>query len=150
VNGETGSLNLVWQVIQFLFFFALVIGLVYATSRLVGKRLGATRGGKFLHVVEGVPLGQKAGLYLVELAGRVLLVGLSEGQMNVLTTFTGPEATRLLAEGGEEVPVEESTVTAFRKPQGAAATFAEEMQRRIERLRTLGTRKAGGESDEDR
>ncbi|MHB8926040.1 MAG: flagellar biosynthetic protein FliO [Bacillota bacterium] len=142
MNGN--GLSLAWQIIQFLFFFALVIGLVYATTRLVGKRLGAPRGGKFLHIVEGVPLGQKSGLYLVELAGRVLLLGLTEGQMSILTTFDGPEATRLLAEGGEEIPVEEAPVNLFglrRNPSGK--TFAEEMQEKIERLRAIGTRKAG-------
>jgi len=143
VNASEPSLA--WQIIQFLFFFALVIGLVYAATRLVGRRLGAARGGKFLHVVEGVPLGQKSGLYLVELAGRVLLLGLTEGRMSVLTTFEGPEATRLLAEGGEEIPVEETSASLFGFGRNASKgrTFAEEIQEKIERLRAIGTRRAG-------
>ncbi|MHB0886716.1 MAG: flagellar biosynthetic protein FliO [Bacillota bacterium] len=139
------SLDLVWQIIKFIFFFALVIGLVFATSKLVGKRVGGARGGKFLHVIEGVPMGQKSGLYLIELAGRVLVVGVTESRMNLLTTFDGPEATRLLAEGGEEVPVEETPVNlfGFRRKGSGGRTFAEEMQDKIERLRAIGTRRAG-------
>lgn len=143
------SLDITWQIIKFIFFFALVIGLVFATTKLVGKRVGGARGGKFLHVIEGVPMGQKSGLYLIELGGRVLMVGVTESRMSLLTTFDGPEATRLLAEGGEEVPVEEAppvSLFGFRRKAPGGRTFAEEMQEKIERLRAIGVRRAGDHS----
>lgn len=79
--------------VSFFFFFGLVVGLAYLTSRVLGGRLGwggAT--GRVLRVVEATSLGRDRSLVLVELAGRYYLVGSTAGSINLLTAVEDPAA----------------------------------------------------------
>src|SRR5688572_17125431 len=61
--------------------------------RVVGRFLatGRTRGAHLLDVVARVPLEPRRSLYVVEVAGKTLLVGTSEMGLSVLTELDGSE-----------------------------------------------------------
>lgn len=61
--------------------------------RFVGRYLstGRTRGAHLLDVVARVPLEPRRSLYVVEVAGKTLLVGTSEMGLSVLSELDGSE-----------------------------------------------------------
>jgi flagellar biosynthetic protein FliO len=70
----------------------LVLGLAYGSLRLLnyftrsGKLGGAQ--GKALEVVDHLNLGQNRSIYLVRVSGRVLVVGATGNQLNLLSRMT--------------------------------------------------------------
>src|SRR5512139_1501263 len=65
----------------------------FLVVRFFGRFLaaGRTRGGHLLDVVARVPLEPRRSLYVVEVAGKTLLVGTSEMGLSVLTELDAAE-----------------------------------------------------------
>jgi flagellar biogenesis protein FliO len=65
----------------------------FAVVRLAGRLLatGRTRGAQLLSVVARLPLEPKRSLYVVEVAGRTLLVGTSEMGLSLLSELDGDQ-----------------------------------------------------------
>nr|MDQ3365315.1 flagellar biosynthetic protein FliO [Myxococcota bacterium] len=65
----------------------------FVVVRLLGRVLatGRLRGAHLLDVVARVPLEPRKSLYVVEVAGKTLLVGTSEMGLSVLTELDGAE-----------------------------------------------------------
>src|SRR5262245_63726892 len=65
----------------------------FALVRLIGRwfTTGRSRGGHLLDVVARVPLEPRRSLYVVEVAGKTLLVGTSEMGLSVLSELDGSE-----------------------------------------------------------
>ncbi|HEV7555021.1 MAG TPA: flagellar biosynthetic protein FliO [Kofleriaceae bacterium] len=81
----------------------LVLGLVciaaFVVVRLVGRFLttGRSRGAHLLDVVARLPLEPRRSLYVVDVAGKTLLVGTSEMGLSVLTELDGNEVRARVA-----------------------------------------------------
>jgi flagellar biogenesis protein FliO len=71
----------------------------FALVRLVGRFLatGRVRGAHLLDVVARVPLEPRRSLYVVEVAGKTLLVGTSEMGLSVLSELDGGEVRARVA-----------------------------------------------------
>jgi flagellar protein FliO/FliZ len=69
--------------LEFLGLSALVIGLAYFSLRFLGQRVVA-RGHRNLRVREALSLGPNRLLALVEVAGKVYLIGVSPNHIDVL------------------------------------------------------------------
>jgi flagellar protein FliO/FliZ len=69
-----------------------------------------------MRVLGRLPLGPRKGLVLVEVAGRVLVLGMSEQGLNLLTTLDDPQEVAGLAASGKG-----AFGRALRKAQGAQA-----------------------------
>jgi len=85
--GEAYSVwKVVWQLLQFVFFFALVLFLAYFSSRFLGRRyqLG---GGRYVRLIEQLPLGANRSLCLAEVSGRILLLGVTDHGISLLTAL---------------------------------------------------------------
>jgi flagellar biogenesis protein FliO len=82
----------------------LVLGAVcvaaFVLVRLVGRFLatGRVRGAHLLDVIARVPLEPRRSLYVVEVAGKTLLVGTSEMGLSVLSELDGGEVRARAAE----------------------------------------------------
>ena len=80
-----------------------VLGVVcvaaFVLVRLLGRVLatGRTRGAHLLDVVARVPLEPRRSLYVVEVAGKTLLVGTSEMGLSVLSELDGSEVKARVA-----------------------------------------------------
>lgn len=103
---ERGSGGVNWwsDVPGLLIRLAIVLGLAYGSLRLLNYftrsgRLGGTQG-RALEVVDHLNLGQNRSIYLVRVAGRVLVVGATGNQLNLLSRMAAdelPEDTRTAA-----------------------------------------------------
>ena len=80
-----------------------VLGLVciaaFVVVRLVGRFLttGRSRGAHLLDIVARLPLEPRRSLYVVDVAGKTLLVGTSEMGLSVLTELDGVEVRARVA-----------------------------------------------------
>lgn len=81
-----------WSTLAYLFslvaVFAVVIVMAYFAAKFIGGRFNArmsTGGGKIL---ENLPLGPNRSVCVVEMAGRVFLLGVTEGSINLLSEIT--------------------------------------------------------------
>ena len=64
-------------------------GGMYYFYRFVSKKTGiSVFGGEAVRVLSVVPIGQNKFLQLIDVAGRVLLVGVSENNINLITEIT--------------------------------------------------------------
>ena len=85
---------------------AVLVPLAYLTTRLVGSRVGL-RPGRAMRLVDTLPLGPGRALYLVEVGGRMLVIGVSGQWMERLAAVTDPEEVaqlRRLAGAGAPTP----------------------------------------------
>lgn len=86
------------QLVQFAFLFAFVLVLAYVSSRFLGKRLASGGSGRHLKLLDQLPLGPNRGLFLVAVAGKVMVVGLAEGGVSLICEIQDPEAVRSLVQ----------------------------------------------------
>lgn len=72
---------------------AIVCVVAFAVVKLLGRFLatGRVRGAHLLDVVARVPLEPRRSLYVVEVAGKTLLVGTSEMGLSLLSELDGDE-----------------------------------------------------------
>ena len=72
-----------------LLVFAVVVVMAYFAAKFIGGRFNSARmaagGGKIL---ENLPLGPNRSVCVVEMAGRVFLLGVTDGGINLLTEIT--------------------------------------------------------------
>ncbi len=92
----TSILSSIAYVFTLLVTFAVVIALAYITSRFVGSKFkpaSVSQGGRILIVL---PLGANRTLQVVEVAGKVLLLGVTDHTINLLQELTdGEEIAKL-------------------------------------------------------
>lgn len=91
-DGVQGSTNWWGDVPGLLIRLLIVLGLAYGSLRLLNfftrsGRLGGAHG-RALEVVDHLNLGQNRSIYLVRVAGRVLVVGATGNQLNLLSRMT--------------------------------------------------------------
>ena len=85
-----------WLLLRALLALAAVCLLAYVVLRFLSKRVyGTAAGGGLMRVVARLPLEPRRSLYLVEVAGRYLLVGL--GENGAPTTLGEIDAAKVTA-----------------------------------------------------
>jgi flagellar biogenesis protein FliO len=82
------------QLLRVVAALGVVIGLVYLSLRLLGARFGAhvSRPGDLVRVLEAKRLDAKTTLYLVEVAGKATLIGVSEHEVRSLAPLAIDDA----------------------------------------------------------
>lgn len=89
MSGEAQSLT--WELIRAVLILLLLIPLAYLATRAYAKRThGGGRSG-VLRIVEVVPLGTGRSLVLVDLAGHLLLLGVTAQQIQLLTEISSDD-----------------------------------------------------------
>lgn len=84
------------QVLTFLFVFALVVAAAHLASRALAGGVGRpVAGGRLLRVVEVLPVGRDRLLVLVEVGDRYLLVGSAPGGVHLVQALEGDAAREL-------------------------------------------------------
>ena len=125
MNGE-GALPTVYglYLLQTLLALGAVCILAVVVLRLLSRRLhGGRRGGRHLRVIEHLPLDQRRTLYLVEAAGRSLLLGATDGGgVRLIAELDRLDQEPSAAAAPEEPPLSDAgepgatTTTADRSP----------------------------------
>lgn len=89
-----------WQALKLLAGFAVVIGLAFWGTRLLGPRTGISVGGRHVKIVEVVSLGHNRLICLVKVGSGYLLLGVSDhaicnlGDYDVLEPLDPEETSR--------------------------------------------------------
>ena len=81
----------------------LIIGVVFLLRRYVFGRNGTGNAGGEIKVLSTTFLGPKKSIYLVRVLNRILVLGVSESQMQTLSEFTSDEAEDLLPDTQQEI-----------------------------------------------
>lgn len=72
---------------------ALMVGAMYAFRRFTGPR-GAGAGPLPISVISRAFMGQKSSIVIVDVAGEVLVLGISTGAVNLLLRLDDPEVIK--------------------------------------------------------
>ena len=100
------SISFFWSFVKMLTTLAIVIAIMIGVMVLLKKyfyRSPASVGGNaMIHPLCSYPLGPKNSILLVEILGQVLLLGVSDHQMSLLTTITDPGSLERLKNNGNQ------------------------------------------------
>ncbi len=83
-------LSTVAYTVTLLATFAVVIFLAYFTSRFLGQRLGRFSQAGDNRVLVSLPLGPSRGVFVADVAGKVLVLGVTDHNVNFLQEITDP------------------------------------------------------------
>ncbi|MFQ5427406.1 MAG: FliO/MopB family protein [Thermodesulfobacteriota bacterium] len=107
---------------------ALIIGAMYALRRISHKR-GASAGALPISVISRAFMGQKSSIAIVDVAGEVLVLGVSQNAVNLLLRLEDPEVIRDLRAA----------------PHRGGLGIGKLLERGLPRLKAAGKNKQGGE-----
>ncbi|VBB08083.1 flagellar biosynthesis protein flio [Lucifera butyrica] len=97
-----------WSTVSYLFSllltFALVLGLAYYTSRFMGKKMGNVAGHGPLKVLAALSLGTSRAVYIIEAAGKFLVIGVTDHGISVLNEITAGEEIEKLKANHSVIP----------------------------------------------
>ena len=103
--AQSSGWSLIAYVFSLLIVFGVVLALAYFVSRFMGVKFGAPRLGNAAQILETVSLGPNRALYIVEIAGQVLLLGVTDHQINCLREITDEvEIARLRGKASGQSP----------------------------------------------
>lgn len=99
-----------WRVIVTFALVALIIYLSYAFSKGVGKGMSKSRSSRYMRLIDQITVGQDRYLAIVQVGTKYLLVGITAGQVNVLSEIQDEELFELIP----QTDVEEKKVPDFK------------------------------------
>ncbi|MBP2633191.1 MAG: flagellar biosynthetic protein FliO [Firmicutes bacterium] len=86
--AQSSWLSTVAYLISLVMVFAFVIGLAYFASRFLGKKFGTVNLGKSSKILESLQLGANQAIYVIEIAGEVFLIGVTDHNITLLNKIT--------------------------------------------------------------
>lgn len=93
-----GSLSFLWMLLQTIFALLVVCGLAYVIFRVILPRLATSYGSNnMVRVVDRIGLEARKSLYVVEVAGKWMLVASSESGVQLIAELDA-ESARLAEE----------------------------------------------------
>jgi flagellar protein FliO/FliZ len=83
--------SLIWNLVKLILVLGVIVAAAWAIIRLFGKQVHARVQGSWLHVVDEVALGTNRGIVLCEIGGRLYALGVTDGQISVLSKLINPQ-----------------------------------------------------------
>ena len=127
---QSGS-SLVWMFVETILALGFVCLLAYVVLRVVLPRLNVGTAGKtMVNVIDRTPLDQRRSLFVVEVTGRWLLIGSSEGGVQLISELD-PEKAEQEAEAMSSAAVSNRARATLSQAKVSARTaFADVFARR--------------------
>lgn len=97
-------------IVTVLLTIGLVVALAYFTSRLLGEKFARRGASGSVRLLAFLALGPKRGIYVVDIAGKVLVVGAAEHSVNLLQEVTDPAVCATLRAEGTTGVADFSTI----------------------------------------
>lgn len=98
---QSSGWSMAAYLLSLLVVFAFVAFLAYFASKFIGKKFSVAQVGKVSKVLDSMSLGPNRSLYVVEIAGKVLLLGVTEQNITLLEEITDElEIVKLRNEAG--------------------------------------------------
>lgn len=90
-------------IVTLLLTFFFVIGLAYFASRFLGQKMGQRASGVENRIYSVLYLGNNRAVYVIEIAGRFLVIGVTDHNIALLREIDSPEEIlKLRANSGKE------------------------------------------------
>ena len=89
-------------VVSLLVTFAVIIGLAYFTSRFLGQKMGQLSARAENRILTHLPLGANRAIHVVEIAGKVLVLGVTDHSITLLQEITDEEQPATVPSNGFE------------------------------------------------
>ncbi len=87
-----------WNMIATIIIVALIIYLSYLASRYLGKGIMKSSSSRYMRLIDQMTLGQERYIAIVQVSGKYLLVGITAGQVNILSEMREEELFPLAEE----------------------------------------------------
>lgn len=101
-SSQSSWVSTIAYLFSLLVVFLFVSGMAYFVSKLIGQKLGGVGLSKSSRVLESLPLGANKSLCIVEMAGKVMLIGVSDHNITLLKEITDEmEIVKLRAQAEE-------------------------------------------------
>ncbi|MCL2026648.1 MAG: flagellar biosynthetic protein FliO, partial [Leptospirales bacterium] len=121
---KTSGSSYAWDIFKLLIILGLMVGGFYYFFRYISKKTGINaRGGDIMRTIAVLPIGQNKHIQVVELAGKLLVLGVADGGINLITEITNKDdidRIRLMSSFDD-------------KPPGGSSTFQDFLKERIGR-----------------
>lgn len=78
-------------IVSLVLTFLLVLGLAYVTSRFLAQRFTGSSGSNSGKIHTILPLGPNRAVYVIEIAGKFMALGVTEHNISLLKEITAPE-----------------------------------------------------------
>lgn len=148
-----------WYLLKMVLSLAVITGLAYVTLRLVPRKLSLQPGGDFISVYDQYFLGPNKGIYIAEIGGRVVALGVTDHNISVIGEISDPELIREMRENQATKKPQsgwgEAGARIFRDvlgtgPQGNQLPFSSHIRQQISKLQEIAQGKvhqANGKDD---
>lgn len=90
-----------WRVIVTFAVAALIIYLSYLASKYIGTGINKSSSSRYMRLIDQITLGQDRHMAIVQIGGKYLLIGVTSGQVNVLSEIQDEELLQLEPDGEE-------------------------------------------------
>lgn len=80
-----------WRAIATLIVVVLIIYGSYIASKYIGKGLSKNSSSRYMRLIDQITMGQDRHVAIIQVSGRYLLVGITAGQINVLSELQDEE-----------------------------------------------------------
>lgn len=87
-----------WYLAKMVLSLAVIAGFAYAALRLVPRKLSLLPGGDFISVYDQYFLGPNKGIYIAEIGGRVVALGVTDHNITVISEISDPDLIREMRE----------------------------------------------------
>ena len=104
--------------------FAFVVGMAYLAARFLGGHFAKPMQGRGGRIISHLPLGPNRSVCVVEVAGRFLLLGVTEHEISLLAEITDPEEVSRLQQQAVSAPLD---VSMFSQQFGSLANLAQKI-----------------------
>jgi len=89
---KTSDSSYAWDIFKLLLILGLMVGGFYYFFKYISKKTGINvRGTDIMRVIAIVPIGQNKYIQVVDLAGKLLVIGVADGGINLITEITNKD-----------------------------------------------------------
>lgn len=87
-----------WRVIATFIIVAFIIYLSYLASKYLGRGMSRGSNSRYMRMIDQLTLGQDRHIAVIQVGGRYLLVGVTAGQISILSEIKDEELFPLVPE----------------------------------------------------
>lgn len=87
-----------WSMFATVVVVAFIIYLSYLASKYLGRGIAKSSSSRYMRLIDQITLGQERYIAIVQVSGKHLLVGITAGQINILSELSDEELYPLAPE----------------------------------------------------
>ena len=80
-----------WSMFATVIVVAFIIYLSYLASKYLGRGITKSSSSRYMRLIDQIALGQERYIAIVQVSGKYLLVGITAGQVNILSEMEDEE-----------------------------------------------------------